>query len=509
MRLRLHLLESLPKLMDFSLHFGNLETKRTDCLIVGAYEKQKLTESAKQIDQASEGGLVKLLKREQFKGKPGDVLLFHQLPGCRADRVLVVGLGDPKALSAQNYSQALASAGKALAATPSQKALCALLEAEVAGCDLRWKSRQIARIFADGCYRFTQLKSEPEDRPALAQVDLHCPDKTQSAAIEQGVREGQAIAAGMKLTKDLANLPGNLCTPSYLAEQAQKLADRYPKIKTTVLEAAEMETLGMGALLAVARGSRQPPKLIVLEYTGARPENPPIALVGKGITFDAGGISLKPAENMDEMKYDMCGGASVLGTLMAAAELNLPLKLVGVIPACENLPDGNAIKPGDIIKTMAGHWVEILNTDAEGRLILADALTYTQRFNPKAVIDVATLTGACLVALGRHATGLFANDEALAQALLKAGETSLDRAWRLPLWKEYQEQLQSNFADLANVGGREGGAITAAAFLARFTEKFTWAHLDIAGTAWTSGRDKKGATGRPVPLLVQFLLDQA
>lgn len=494
--------------MDFSLHSGNLDKKRTDCLIVGAYEKQKLTPSAQQIDQASEGALAKLLKREQFKGKVGDTLLLHQLPGCRADRVLVVGLGQAKDLSAKAYGKALASAIKVLTTTPSQKVLCALLEVEVARCDNRWKSRQIALVFADGCYRFTELKSEPAALPALSRVEIYCQDKTQSAALAQGTREGKAIAAGMKLAKDLANLPGNICTPSYLAEQAQKLAERYPELKVTVLEATDMGKLGMGALLAVSRGSRQPPKLIVLEYPGGQPKESPIALVGKGITFDAGGISLKSAENMDEMKYDMCGGACVLGTMLTVAELDLPLNLVGVIPACENLPDGNAIKPGDIVKTMSGKTVEILNTDAEGRLILCDALTYTQRFNPKLVIDLATLTGACLVALGRHATGLFANDDGLANALLKAGEFSLDRAWRLPLWEEYQEQLKSNFADLANVGGREGGAITAASFLSRFAEKFAWAHLDIAGTAWTSGRDNKGATGRPIPLLAQFLLDQ-
>ncbi len=493
--------------MDFALHIGAVDKKRTDCLIIGAYEKQQLTPSAQQIDLAGGGALGKLLKREQFKGKPGDTLLLHQLPGCRADRVLVVGLGPAKELIAKNYRKALTSAIKVLAATPSQRALCTLLEAEVEACDNRWKARQIALVFADGCYRFAELKSEPEDLPVLAQLDLHCQDRTQSAAVDQGAREGNAIAAGMKLAKDLANLPGNICTPAYLAQQARKLADRYPKLTVTVLEEADMEQLGMGALLAVSRGSRQPPKLIVLEYQGGKPKDRPIALVGKGLTFDAGGISLKPAENMDEMKYDMCGGASVLGTLLTAAELSLPLNLLGVIPASENLPDGNAVKPGDIVKTMAGKTVEILNTDAEGRLILCDALTYTQRFTPKAVINIATLTGACLVALGRHATGLFANDDGLAQALLKAGETALDRAWRLPLWEDYQDQLKSNFADLANVGGREGGAITAAGFLARFAEKFAWAHLDIAGTAWTSGRDK-GATGRPIPLLTQFLLDQ-
>lgn len=493
--------------MDYALHTGAIDKKRTDCLIIGAYEKNKLAPSSQQIDLASDGALSKLLKREQFKAKPGDTLLFHQLPGCRADRVLVVGLGPANGVSTKAYHQALTSAVKVLAATPSQRALCALLEVPVLACDDRWKSRQIALVFADGCYRFAELKSEPEELPALSQLDLHCQDKTQSAAVEQGIREGKAIAAGMKLAKDLANLPGNICTPTYLAEQAQRLADRYPQMEVTVLEQTDMEQLNMGALLAVARGSRQPPKLIVLEYKGGEPKARPIALVGKGLTFDAGGISLKPAEKMDEMKYDMCGGASVLGALLAAAELNLPLNLLGIIPACENLPDGNAIKPGDIIKTMAGKTVEILNTDAEGRLILCDALTYTQRFKPKTIIDIATLTGACLVALGRHATGLFASDDNLAKALLKAGETALDRAWRLPLWEEYQDQLKSNFADLSNVGGREGGAITAALFLARFAENFPWAHLDIAGTTWTSGKDK-GATGRPVPLLTQFLLDQ-
>ncbi|MCX8048389.1 MAG: leucyl aminopeptidase [Methylohalobius sp.] len=493
--------------MNFVIHSGSLDKKRSDCLIIGVYERQKLSPSAKEIDQASDGFLTKLLKREHFKAKEGDTLLLHQLPGCRADRVLVVGLGDALELSAKQYCKILGSAVKAVTATPSQKIVCALLETQVATYDERWRARQIALAFADGCYRFTALKSEPQEVPALAQVELHPQEGAQKAAIEQGAREGKAIAEGMKLAKDLANLPGNICTPSYLAEQALKLTERYPKLKVTVLEEADMSKLGMGAILAVSRGSRQPPKLIVLEYPGGKTKESPIALVGKGLTFDAGGISLKRAENMDEMKYDMCGGATVIGTLQAVAELGLPLNLVGVIPACENLPDGNAVKPGDVVKTMAGKTVEILNTDAEGRLILGDALTYTQRFAPKAVIDIATLTGACLIALGRHATGLLANDDELANALLKAGEISQDRAWRLPLWEEYQEQLKSNFADFANVGGREGGAITAAAFLSRFADKFSWAHLDIAGTAWTSGRDK-GATGRPIPLLVQFLLDQ-
>ncbi|XSG85938.1 MAG: leucyl aminopeptidase [Methylohalobius sp. ZOD2] len=493
--------------MDFSPHTGAIEKKRTDCLILGAYEKYKLTSSAEKIDQAANGTLSKLLKRENFKGQAGDTLLFHQLPGCRADRILLVGLGKKKTLTDKVYRKALDAAIQAIAGIPAKRTLCALLEAPVPGCDSRWKARQIALAFADGCYRFTELKSESNALPVLAHVDLHCRDKEESETAVRGAREGHAIATGMKLTKDLANLPGNICTPAYLADRAQQLADRYPKLKVTVLEEAEMEKLGMGALLAVSRGSRQPAKLIVLDYQGGKAKDRPTALVGKGLTFDAGGISLKPSESMDEMKYDMCGGASVLGTLLTAAELDLPLNVVGVIPASENLPDGNAIKPGDIVKTMAGKTVEILNTDAEGRLILCDALTYTERFEPKQVIDIATLTGACLIALGRHATGLLANEEDLAHTLIKAGETALDRAWQLPLWDEFQEQLKSNFADLPNIGGREGGTITAACFLSRFTEKFTWAHLDIAGTAWNTGQNK-GATGRPVPLLSQFLLDQ-
>jgi leucyl aminopeptidase len=317
------------------------------------------------------------------------------------------------------------------------------------------------------------------------------------------------MAQGMALAKDLANLPGNICTPSYLADEARRLGRKSSKLKVTVLEEKQMEKLGMGALLSVSRGSRQPAKLIVLEYKGGKADARPVALVGKGLTFDAGGISIKPAEKMDEMKYDMCGGASVLGTLAACVALDLPLNVVGIIPSSENLPDGDANKPGDIVTSMSGQTIEILNTDAEGRLILCDALTYTERFKPAAVVDIATLTGACIIALGDQASGLLANDDKLADELLAAGQSSGDRAWRLPLWDEYQSQLDSNFADMANVGGRPAGTITAACFLARYTKQFKWAHLDIAGTAWKSGGKDKGATGRPVPLLTQFLLKRA
>jgi len=322
-----------------------------------------------------------------------------------------------------------------------------------------------------------------------------------------GLEQGLAVAHGVSLARDLGNLPGNVCTPAYLAEQAREVAKRY-RMKITVLEREDMEKLGMGALLSVAAGSAQPPKLIVLEHRSGPRSQRPVALVGKGITFDTGGISLKPASEMDEMKFDMCGAASVLGTIKAAAEMKLPVNVVGLIPTSENMPGGRATKPGDIVTTMSGQTVEVLNTDAEGRLILCDALTYAERFEPAAVVDIATLTGACVIALGHVASGLFANDDALARELLAAGELACDRAWRMPLWDEYQEQLKSNFADFANIGGRPAGSVTAACFLARFTKKFKWAHLDIAGTAWKSGKEK-GASGRPVPLLTQFLVNRA
>jgi len=302
-------------------------------------------------------------------------------------------------------------------------------------------------------------------------------------------------------------MPANLCTPSHLASQAREIGKAYKKVKTTVLEEAAMKKLGMGALLSVSRGSRQPAKLITLEYSGGQPGDKPVVLVGKGVTFDSGGISIKPSPAMDEMKYDMCGAASVLGTMQACAEMDLPLNVVGVVPATENLPDGDASKPGDVVTSMSGQTIEVLNTDAEGRLILCDALTYSDKFNPAVVIDIATLTGACVIALGAHATGLLSNDDALADELLDAGITAADRAWHLPLWDEYQKQIDTNFADIANVGGRGAGTITAACFLSRFTSKYRWAHLDIAGVAWKQGNDK-GATGRPVSLLTQFLLNR-
>ena len=324
---------------------------------------------------------------------------------------------------------------------------------------------------------------------------------------QAALKEAVATADGAALARTLGNLPPNICTPSYLAEEAKKLARQF-KLGLQVLERREMEKLGMGALLSVTRGSHQPPKLIVLRYQGAAKSKKPVVLVGKGITFDTGGISLKPAAEMDEMKYDMAGAASVLGALRALAGMKAPVNAIAVVPACENMPGGGASRPGDVVTTLSGQTVEILNTDAEGRLILCDALSYTERMQPDVVVDVATLTGACVIALGHVATGMFANDQRLADELRAAGEEAWDRVWQMPLWDDYQEQLRSNFADMANIGGRPAGSVTAACFLSRFTKKLRWAHLDIAGTAWKSGREK-GSTARPVPLLVRFVLRHA
>ncbi len=369
----------------------------------------------------------------------------------------------------------------------------------------RGKSASHAREFAARSYKFDEHKSKPG--PAtLTRLGLLVSDED-ALTLRPVVARARALAAGLKLCRDLANRPGNVCTPTHLAETALALGECHEQLAINVLEEADMEALGMGSLLSVSRGSRQPAKLITLDYRGGGKEKP-IVLVGKGVTFDSGGISIKPGPAMDEMKYDMCGAASVLGTLAAIAESGAKINVVGVIPATENLPDGNASKPGDIVTSMSGQTIEILNTDAEGRLILCDALTYAARFKPDVVIDIATLTGACVIALGAHASGLMSNDDELADALLAAGTRSGDRAWRLPLWDEYQRQIDSPFADIANVGGREAGSITAGCFLARFTKDYRWAHLDIAGTAWVSGKNK-GASGRPVALLTEYILARA
>jgi len=493
--------------MNYSIKIGFSGQQACGCLVLGVFTKRHLCPSARTCDQAFDGLLSTILKREQFKGKAGDTLWLNHLPECPAERILLVGLGDAGESSDKDYRKAVTAAAKALKDAPAQEVVWTLLEVDVAKRDVLWKMRQTVELFEHTLYRFTRLKTDSEEPRPLRHVQISIPAEADKEAAESGLRQGEAIAAGVKFAKDLANLPGNICTPTYLAGQAVELADAHPELKAKILDEDEMEALGMGALLSVSKGSRQPAKLIILESQGAAPDDKPVVLIGKGLTFDAGGISLKPAAAMDEMKYDMCGGASVLGAMSVVASLSLPLNVIGIVPSSENLPDGQANKPGDIVTSMSGKTIEILNTDAEGRLILCDAITYAKRYNPAAVIDIATLTGACIIALGRHPSGLLGNDQPLCDALIDAGKRASDRVWQLPLWEEYQEQLKSNFADMANIGGKDAGTVTAACFLARYAEGFQWAHLDIAGTAWNTGK-AKGATGRPVPLLVQYLLDQ-
>lgn len=485
-------------------HYANLPNQKSDCIILGVYEKGKFTASGDAINQASEGFLAKWIDSGEIKGELGQTLLLHHIPGIDATRVLLVGLGGKPTLQARQYSKVLKAAMKRLLDTPSKDVINCLPEVSVEQYDLAWRVRQAVIMAEDTTYQYNETKSKKQPKYALETLTFNSEDKTLNNAIAQG----QAIAAGMNACKALGNLPSNICTPTYLANQALELAKEFKTLKASSLSVEEMKALGMGSLLSVGQGSREPAKLIIIEYHGASDAAAqPYVLVGKGITFDTGGISIKPSGDMDEMKFDMCGAASVFGTLRAVAQLQLPINVIGLVASAENMPGGGAIKPGDIVTSMSGQTIEILNTDAEGRLVLCDALTYAERYNPKIVLDMATLTGAMMVSLGTEISGFFSNDDALAEDLAKAAKESDDPSWRLPLWRPYDEQLKSNFADLANIGLRWGGAITAACFLAHFTEKYRWAHFDIAGTATLSGKDK-GATGRPVPLLTQYLLNQ-
>lgn len=493
--------------IEFSVKSGAVEKQKSACLVVGVYDARKLSPAAQQIDENSGGTLSRIIRRGDLEGKIGQTLLLHEVQNVGAERVLLVGCGKEKELDENNYRKICAKAARLLNETGSTEMTACFSELDVKHRNTHWKIRQATETIQDALYRFDTLKSDiNETRRPLKRVVYMVNKRVDLEDGELAIQQGQAIGRGLRLAKDLGNLPGNICTPSYLADESKKLQDQY-NIKTSVLEEEEMKELGMGALLSVSLGSREPAKLIIIEYRAGKDSEAPVVLVGKGLTFDAGGISIKPAAAMDEMKYDMCGGASVLGTIMAVAEMKLPINLIGVVPSSENLPDGAANKPGDIVTSMSGQTIEILNTDAEGRLILCDALTYVERFKPALVIDIATLTGACVVALGSHATGLLSNNDSLARDLVHAGNDAFDRAWRLPLWNDYDKQLESNFADMANIGGRGAGTITAACFLARYTKKYKWAHLDIAGTAWKKGKTK-GSTGRPVPLLCQFLINR-
>ncbi|MDD3530451.1 MAG: leucyl aminopeptidase [Gallionellaceae bacterium] len=493
--------------MEFSIKSRSPEKLKTACAVVGVYENGGLSPAAEALDQVAGGVIAALLKRGDFDGKAGSTLVLHRPAGLACERILLAGLGKAGEVGDKAFRDAARAAAKTLATTGAAEAAIFLAEVAVGQRDAAWKAEQIVVMAAEALYRFDRLKSQKEAAkagPRKATIELAA---AQARAAGPGLARGRAIAAGVKLAKDLGNLPGNHCTPAYLAEQAKVMAKAHG-LKIQVLEQKDMEKLGMGSLLSVAKGSELPAKFIVLQYQGGAKGDKPVVLVGKGITFDSGGISLKPPADMDEMKYDMAGAASVLGTLQAAAELALPLNVVGLIPTCENMPSGRANKPGDIVTSMSGQTIEVLNTDAEGRLVLCDALTYAERFEPAAVVDVATLTGGCVIALGHVLSGLLANDDALAHEVHEAGEVSGDRCWQLPILDDYQEQLRSNFADMANVGGRAASTITASAFLSRFTKKYKWAHLDVAGTAWKPGKEK-GGTGRPVPLLVHFLARRA
>lgn len=495
--------------MEFSVKSGSPEKQRSACIVVGVYEPRRLSPVAEQLDKISDGYISNLLRRGDLEGKPGQILLLHHVPNVLSERVLLVGCGKERELDERQYRQIIAKTISTLNETGSMEAVCFLTELHVKGRDTYWKVRQAVETTQNGLYAFNQLKSKKDEtRRPLRKIVFNVPTRRELALGESAINHGLAIAAGMSDCKDVANMPPNICNPDYLAQQAMALAEKFEKVTTNVIGEDEMKELGMNSYLAVGRGSVNESKMSIIHYNGADETVAPIVLVGKGLTFDSGGISLKPGEGMDEMKYDMGGAAGVFGTMRAVAELGLNLNVIGVLAGCENMPGGNAYRPGDILTTMSGQTVEVLNTDAEGRLVLCDALTYVECFDPDTVIDVATLTGACVIALGKHASGLMSNHNPLAHEMINASEQSGDRAWRLPLWDEYQEQLESPFADFTNLGGRPAGTITAACFLSRFAKKYNWAHLDIAGTAWNSGKNK-GATGRPVPMLTQFLMNRA
>ncbi|GAC1306222.1 MAG: leucyl aminopeptidase [Steroidobacteraceae bacterium] len=495
--------------MEFKAIVDVKARERTDCAVVGIYEQGDLSVGARQVDGQIGGWISNLNGSGDFAGKAGDTLLVPLANGAGATRVLLIGLGSRATFGRKQYRKALQSAAQALAKTGAADAIVYLTLEHVPDLDVMYRARIVAEVFSVHAYKIPDLKTNPKPKaPTLARVTVVTENARAAQAAAEGLNVGSAIGNGVALARDLANLPPNVCTPTYIGKRAQGLEKEWPTIKTKVLDEEAIRALKMGAFLAVTQGSEQPPRLIVCEYRGAKKGEPPICLVGKGITFDSGGISLKDPPAMDEMKFDMSGAATVLGALRTAAELRLPLNIVVIIAACENLPSGRAVKPSDIVTTMSGQTVEILNTDAEGRLVLCDALTYSRRYKPAAVIDVATLTGACVVALGNHFSGVMSNDESLSHEIMSAGMRADDRAWAMPIGEEYVDQLKSNFADIANVGGREGGACTAASFLWKFAKDLKWAHLDIAGTAWLGG-SLKGSTGRPVPLLVDFLLHRA
>jgi leucyl aminopeptidase len=492
--------------MEFKAIVDVKAREPADCAVVGVYENGDLGVAARSVETQTAGLIGRLHAGGDFAAKVGDTLLLPHPAGAAAARVLLVGLGSRSGFGRKQYRKALQASAQALAKTGASDAVVYLTLEEIAPRELQYRARMVAEVFCGQTYKIPDLKTGAKPKPIkLSSVRVATESARGAKAATRGLAIGTAIGSGMALARDLANLPPNICTPTYIGKRAEGLAKEWPRVKTKVLDESGIKALKMGAFLAVTQGSAQPPRLIVCEYRGAAKNAAPICLVGKGITFDSGGISLKDPPAMDEMKFDMSGAATVLGTLRAVAELALPINVVVIIAACENMPSGKAVKPSDIVTSMSGQTVEILNTDAEGRLVLCDAITYSRRFKPAAVVDVATLTGACIIALGNQFSGLMSNNEPLADELAAAGIRADDRAWRMPIGDEFGDLLKSNFADLANVGGREGGACTAASFLSKFAKDLKWAHLDVAGTAWLGG-SQKGSTGRPIPLLVDFLI---
>jgi leucyl aminopeptidase len=506
--------------MEFAVKVGHPLKQKIGCIILPVYESGKISDQVKKLDSQLATQISALIKKGDIEGKMGQTLLFHpslyqSTQTEKFERILLVGCGKVKALTDSEYKDIILCATQALKKTSTAEAFSYLAELEVQTRDMAWKIKFATELMRELDYEFNDFKSKKSHTPKIKRLRKFywmIYNKKELYKSENALEQAIAISDGVNLTKDLANTPANICTPSYLAKKAEELAKLHKKghkISVAILEAKELKALKMGSFLSVTQGSPEPPKLITLSYRGAKKkDDKPIVLVGKGITFDTGGNSLKPAASMIGMKYDMSGAAAVMGVMHAAASLQLPLNIIGVIPSCENTPGGKASRPDDIVTSMSGITIEIANTDAEGRLILCDALTYCERYHPEVVIDIATLTGAVIVALGGQASAIMSNHQPLANDLLKAGQTSLDRAWQLPIWEEYQQQLKSPVADLCNIGGPEAGSITAACFLANFTKNFHWAHLDVAGTAAKYAGDKKGATGRPVPMLMQYLINK-
>ena len=495
--------------MDYFTTTSAASRRTGGCIIVGIYESGTLSTAAADIDAAGGGSIRRLVRRGDLSWELGESRMLCSVEGSRADRVIFAGLGKREKFGVPEFRQAMQASVRAFKGSKLKDIVNYLTLEDVKGTSAYYLARYTVESIGSGLYDFEEMKSiRKNPKTPLKKIGMALKKRGDQASAEKGAAHADAIVVAVSLAKDLGNLPPNICTPSYLAKMAERLARQHNSIQTRVINEAGMKRLNMHSLLSVAHGSMEPAKLIVMQHKGASAGDKPVVLVGKGITFDSGGISLKPGPGMDEMKYDMCGAASVIATMAAIAKLELPINVTAVVPSCENLPSGTATRPGDIVTSMSGQTIEILNTDAEGRLVLCDAMTFARKFKPAVMIDVATLTGACVIALGHHLSAIMSNSEELAESIAAAGIAADDRGWQMPLGEEYDRQLRSNFADFANVGGREGGAITAAAFLAKFAEGLNWAHLDIAGTAWVSGSEK-GATGRPVPMLTEFLLQRA